>query len=213
MATTRHEVTPIVDIQSAAFGHQYQLGAYWARYGDEQSNGPQSDRYLIENMTKLLQSGQMTALQNDRFPHLGFYLGMAHGGVLNPQTGELQLHLTNLVTLSDPNFARGYRAGRVWFFYEADPDERRLTDASLVQRIHELATERHEYRDEESTVNFALGCLLGELSGQLFPLTHDEHERIQRKDRQFLAEDEAQRAEMSQERKTEPLDTTVLQEA
>ena len=83
----------------------------------------------------------------------------------------------------------------------------------LVQRIHELATERHEYRDEERTVNFALGCLLGELSGQLFPLTHDEHERIQREDRQFLAEDEAQRAEMSQERKTEPLDTTVLQEA
>ena len=45
---------------------------------------------------------------------------MAHGGVLNPQTGELQPHLTTLVTLSDPNFARGYRAVRVWFFYGAD---------------------------------------------------------------------------------------------
>ena len=71
-------------------------------------------------MTKHLQSGHLTSLQNDRFPHLGFYLGMAHGGVLNPQTGELQPHLTTLVTLSDPNFARGYRAVRVWFFYGAD---------------------------------------------------------------------------------------------
>ena len=213
MATTKHDITPIVDIQSAEFGHKYQLGAYRARYGDEQGNGPQSDRYLIENITKLLESGHLTDTQSDRFPHLGFYLGMAHCGVLNPQTGELRPHLTTLVTLSDPNFARGYRAGRVWFFYEADPDERPLTDASLVQRIHELAIERHEYRDEESTINFALGCLLGELSGQLFPLTQDEHEHIQREDRQFLAEDEAQRAEMSQERKTGPLPMTVFQEA
>ena len=125
MATTKRDVTPFLDIHSARFAHQYQLGAYWARYGDEQGNGPQSDRYLIENITKLMESDHFNDLQSDRFPHLGFYLGMAHGGVLSPQTSELRPHVTTLVTLSDPHVTCGYRAGRVWFFYEADPDERR----------------------------------------------------------------------------------------
>jgi len=74
-----------------------------------------------------------------------------------------------------------------------------------MQRLHELVTEHHEYLDEQGTINFALGCLLGELSGQRFPLTQEEHERIQEEDRLFLAEYEARRAETSQ--------MTVLQEA
>src|SRR5712691_9687982 len=209
MATTKRDVTPIVDIQSAEFAHQYQLGVYWARYGDEQGNGPQSDRYLIVNITKLIESGHLDDLQSIWFPNLGFFLGMLHGSVLNPRTSELWPHVTTLVTLSYPYVTRGYRAGRVWFFYEADPDECRLTDTSLMQRLHELATERHEYRDEESTINFALGCMLGELSGQLFPLTQDEHERIQEEDRQFLAEYEARKAGATQEHNTEPLPMTV----
>lgn len=68
--------------------------------------------------------------------------------------------------------------------------------------------------DEQGTINFALGCMLGELSGQVFPLTQDEHERIQEEDRQFLAEYEARKAEMSreQERGTKPLYDAILQE-
>lgn len=139
------------------------------------------------------------------FPNPGFFLGMVHGSLFSPQTGELRPHVTTLVTLSDPAVIRGYRAGRVWFFYEADPEERRLTDTSLMQRLHELATERHTYRDKHSTIHFALGCLLGELSGHVFPLTQQEHERIQEEDRQFLSASEGQRAEMSQ--------MTVLHEA
>jgi hypothetical protein len=86
-----------------------------------------------------------------------------------------------------PHFTRGYCAGRVWYFYEANPDEHRLTETYPMQRLHELVTEHHEYLDEQGTINFALGCLLGELSGQLFPLTQEEHERIQEEDRPFLA--------------------------
>jgi hypothetical protein len=82
-----------------------------------------------------------------------------------------------------------------------------------MQRLHELATERHEYMDAQGTISFTLGCMLGELSGQLFPLTQDEHERIQEEDRQFLAEYEGRKAGAVEEHNTEPLPTTVLQEA
>ena len=211
MAATKRDVTPIVDIQSAEFAHQYQLGAYWARYGDEQGNGPQSDAYFIVNVTALMESGHANDLQIAWFPNLGFFLGMVHGGILSPETGELRPGVTTLVTLSDLCFTRGYRAGRVWFFYESDPHERRLTDIYLIRRLHELATENHQYMDEQGTISFALGCMLGELSGQLFPLTQEEHERIQEEDRQFLAEYEARRSEASQERDTEPLQRAILQ--
>jgi len=213
MATTKRDVTPILDIQNAEFAHQYQLGAWWARYGDEQGNGPQPDTYFITNVTTLIESGHFNDLQSAWFPNLGFFLGMIHGGILIPQTSELWPNVTTLVRLANPHFMRGYRAGRVWFFYESDPDERHLTDTYVMQRLHELATERLDYRDKESTINFALGCVIGELSGQLFPLTQEEHEHIQEEDRQFLAEYETRLAATNQERDTEPLPLATLQEA
>jgi hypothetical protein len=213
MATTKHDVPPLLDIQNAEFANQYQEGAYWARYGDEQGNGPQPDTYFIVNVTMLIESGHFNDLQSAWFPNLGFFLGMVPGGLLIPQTGELRPDVTTLVTLSDPCMIRGYRAGRVWFFYEASPDERRLTDTYLMQRFHELATESHEYMDAQGTINFALGCILGELSGQVFPITQEEHECIQEEDRQFMAEYEAQWAKAGQEQGTKPLRATVLQDA
>jgi len=131
---------------------------------------------------------------------------MVHGGILNPQTGKPWSRVATLVRLSNPHLIRGYRAGRVWFFYEADEDESRLTDTLIMERFSELASERHRYNDEESTVTFSLGCVLGELSGQVCHLTRDEHEQIQEEDRQFLAEYEARQAAISQE-------SSVLQEA
>src|SRR5260370_5209341 len=136
MGTTKRDVYPILDIQSAEFADQYQLGAWWARYGDEQGNGPQPDTYLIVNITTLIKSGHFNNLQSARLPHLGFFLGMVHGGLLSPQTSLLRPNLTTLVRLSDPYVIRGYRAGRVWVFYEADEYERRLTDLNLMQLLH-----------------------------------------------------------------------------
>jgi len=167
MAKTKYDVTPILDIQHSEFAEQYQRGAWWARYGDEQGCGPQSDSYLIVNITRFLENGHLNDLQSAWFPNPGFFLGMIHGGLLDPQTGELRPNVTTLVTLSDHSLAHGYRSGCVWFFSEADEDERRLTDTYLMQRLHELATESHEYMDAQGTINFALGCMLGELSGQV----------------------------------------------
>lgn len=198
MAEAKHNVFPLLDIHNEQFADQYQLGAWWARYGDEQGDGPQPDNYFIANITRLIDNGHFHDLQSAWFPNVGFFLGMVHGGILDPETGLLRLNLTTLVYLSDPYTIRGYRAGRVWFFYEANPNECRLTDTYIMQRFHELATESHTFRDVQGTINFALGCLLGELSGQVFPLTQQEHERIQEDDRQFLAEYEAQRVPMLQ---------------
>lgn len=99
MATTKRDVPPILDNQSAEFAHQYQLSAYWAQYGDEQGNGPQSDAYFIVNVTALIESGHVNDLQIAWFPNLGFFLGMVHGGILSPETGELRPGVTTLVTL------------------------------------------------------------------------------------------------------------------
>src|SRR6266446_1567898 len=212
MVRTKLHIPPLLDIQSAEFARQYQLGAHWARYGDGQGHGPRADTSVIENLTRDIRERPVhtsTAL----WPRsLGFSLGLVHGSVLDPQTGTLRPTVTTLVTLSDPQFIRGYHAGRVWFFYEAEPHERRLTDTALMQRLYELATEYHQYWDAQGTINFALGCLLGELSGHLLPLTADEQKRIQEEDRHF-AEDEAQRAKASQEQGNEPLSRTILQEA
>jgi hypothetical protein len=94
-----------------------------------------------------LKKAIFTAYKAHGFPHPGFYLGMVHGAVLGPQTGELRPDATTLVTLSDPYVTRGDRPGRVWFFYDAEANERRLTDSALKQRLDALATESHEYMD------------------------------------------------------------------
>ncbi len=193
MAMITYDVSPLLDILNTEFAKQYQPGAYWAQYGDEQDCGPQLDRYLLVNATWHIEKGRWINPEDPWLPHFGFYLGMIRGGVLSPEMKAVWSAMTTLVTLCDPHFTRGYHAGRVWFFYEADQEERRLTDVSSMQRLHELAIERHQYRNETSTINFALGCMIGELSGQLFPLMQEERERIQEEDRQFMIAYEAQR--------------------
>ena len=37
---------PLIDIQSAEFAEQYELGRWWSMYGDEQGKGPVSASYL-----------------------------------------------------------------------------------------------------------------------------------------------------------------------
>lgn len=173
-ATRKLRVSPLLDIQSAEFAKQYELGVWWAMHGDEQGNGPQPDRYLITNLTRHIASGHFHDLTSSWFPQLGFYLGMVHGGILSPQTGKQRPKVSTLVFLCDPNFTRGYRAGREWYFFDAQPDERRLSETYVIKRLYELATEHQQYREEQSTLNFSYGCLLGELSGQPFPMGEGE---------------------------------------
>ena len=45
--------------------------------------------------------------------------------------------------------------------------------------MRELAQEYGTYQDAEQTVRFCIGCILGELSGRLFPWTREEQHALE----------------------------------
>jgi hypothetical protein len=69
------------------------------------------------------------------------------------------------------------RRGRQWFFEEADPDEHTMTDGQLIERIRKLTTDAATWHDPEGVWFYIVECLLGELSGNLFPLTDQERQQ------------------------------------
>lgn len=190
--TSKLTVQALLDIDNAEFAHWYELGVWWAMYGDEQGRGAYHDSYLIENMSNGLQSGWYNDLLSGWFPMVGFFIGMVHGGMLDPVSRQVRSS-ASLVVLRDPDFTRGYHAGRRYYFFEGGCEER-LTDARLVEHINSWALEYHEWREPESTLRFALGCRVGELSGEVIPMGPKERARIEAEDRAFLAEYEASRS-------------------
>ena len=56
----------------------------------------------------------------------------------------------------------------------AEPYERRYTESRLMERLRESVLEMVHWQDCDSTWFFSIGCLLGELSGQLFPINDQE---------------------------------------
>jgi hypothetical protein len=182
-------VQALLDIEDPQFAHWYELGVWWALYGDQQGNGPLSDRYPIVAIQRGIASGWYTNLDSGWFPMIGFKLGMMHGGMLDPATKQLRSS-ASLVVLSDPDFTAGYHAGRRYRFFEGR-DEPRLTDGSLSGFVNSWALEYHEWDEPEPTLHFAIGCRVGELSGQLIPMGKEERARIEAEDRRFVAEYEA----------------------
>jgi hypothetical protein len=45
----------------------------------------------------------------------------------------------------------------------------------LLERLQELQRDSTAFHDEEATWYYSIGCILGELSGQLFPATSQEY--------------------------------------
>jgi hypothetical protein len=76
--TRKLSIEPLLDITDPEFEHQYEMGVWWAIYGDEQGKGKYDDRYLVGNIELLLKRGF-------DLNHIGFYLGMVHGGYLVSQ--------------------------------------------------------------------------------------------------------------------------------
>ncbi len=112
IAVTRSfSVRPLLDITDTEFAHQYGLSIWWAMYGDQQGNGPYEDRYLIDNISRNIQASRYNNLSSPWFASVGFYLGMLHGGMLEPRIHQLRPSET-LVVLTDPDFTEGYQQGR-----------------------------------------------------------------------------------------------------
>ena len=176
---------PLIDIQSAEFAEQYELGRWWSMYGDEQGKGPVPASYLVTNLQRYAEGDHFGTNDPSHLHHLGFFLGMHHGGILSPQTGQLRHDVTKLAHLDHRDARRGYRAGRAFYFVEAEPEEQRYTEGRLIDRLRESVTEMAAWRDGESTWFFSVGCVLGELSGQCFPMTQAE-QRVYLPQRQRL---------------------------
>ena len=69
--------------------------------------------------------------------------------MLTPER-TLRPDVTALVTFDDNQDAiHGYKAGRQWFFEEADADERTMSDDQIIERLRELTTGAPTWHDPE----------------------------------------------------------------
>ncbi len=166
--TRNFSVCPLLAIEDPEFAHWYGLGVWWAMYGDEQGHGPYEDTYLIENISRNLYAGRYDRPSSPWFTSVGFYLGMVHGGILDPATRQLRPCGT-LVVLTDPDFTQGYRVGRDYCFTEGLLEGRHVTDTLFIEAVNSLALDYQTYHDTEEVIRYALGCRIGELSGALLP--------------------------------------------
>ena len=186
--TSRLHVTPLLTIQHPPFEKLYRDGVYWSLFKDRYSR-PLSDRYLIENIRATLNAIDVDGQHAYWLPAIGFHFGRLHGAILSAQTGQPRQGVTALACFVNKEAAHGYAIGRRWYFVDALPDEERTySDAQLIERLQELEREAVEFSDTEGTYYYTLGCILGELSGQLFPMTAQDSALWEELDRQFWAQ-------------------------
>ncbi len=203
----RPPVSPLMDVQTDAFATQYQHGVLWSMYGDEQGQGPVRDTYLVTNLQSCRARGYFDGQHDHWLSHIGFFLGMYHGGVLSPQTGKLRPDVTTLAVLTTQQSRDGYAIGREDFFMGLDPQERRYTEQVLLQQVRDTALESVYWKDPHQVWCYYVGYLLGELSGTLFPMT--EQDRMLWKHIDQRHQEASTRWKASRERQTEPLPVVV----
>jgi len=203
--TTKRQVSPLLTIETDAFVEWYQQGVWWSMYGDEQGQGLVPDSYLVTNVKSCLERGYFDGQHDQCLTHLGFYLGMYHGGTLSPVTGKQRPNVTTLVALCNHEAIRGYYIGRESYFTEADLQERRYTESRFLDVVRDLVLESPLWTVEEADAlwHYALGSILGQISGELFPLTEQDRRMWAEIARQH--EEIYQQRRVSQERITEPL--------
>jgi hypothetical protein len=206
--TSRLHITPLLDMHHPPFEKLYRDGVYWSLFKDRCTK-PLSDRYLLENIRATLNETDVDGQHAYCLPTIGFHVGRLHGVILSPQTGHVRQGVTALVSFTHKNTARGYHVGREFYFLDAEPDERLFTNEKLIERLQETERDSVEFSSEEGTWYYTLGCLLGEMSGQLFPATSEEYARWEAQNRKLLAEYEQERG---QQVETEPVDPLPIGE-
>ena len=184
--TTRTHVIPLLHIQDAVFAEWYHKGVSHALREQHHKHVPLLDTSLVQTIMPYLELEPLQTSLDPLRRCLGWHLGMVHGSLLNPYTGEVHPALAMLVTLTDSDVLCGYWAGRQWFFVDTESEERRLTDTRLMRRLHKLATDTYQHMDKQVCINFSIGCLLGELSGWLFSWTVQEQHQLDQESLQLL---------------------------
>ncbi len=210
--STEVVITPLFDMQCKETLHSY-------RKGIRSQIQYERRHYPIRELVSFL---KLTIRRNffdrksaaDIYRFVGFEFGCIHGGILAPER-TLRPDVTTLVTFDDSQDAiQGYKAGRQWFFEEADTDECTMSDDQLIERLRELTKDAPTWHDPEGVWFFSVGCLLGELSGHLFPLTDQERQQWQVEADAFMKEYLAQEPDQERQRQdTEPLTVIVPESA
>jgi hypothetical protein len=118
---------------------------------------------------------------------VGYHNGSLHGTIITT-TGSVRQNVATLAMLDTNDARRGYLAGRHFFFYEATPQKRRLTDTFLIERFHEIAQECTTRHDADAVWQYAIAGMLGELSEQVFPAGQEEHAYWEAQEQAVLAE-------------------------
>jgi hypothetical protein len=154
-------VRSLFDIENPIFGHWYGLGVWWALYGDYQGYGRYDDAYLIDNIELATGNGWYDDLTAIHFPTVGFYLGMIHGGNIDPKTHELR-GTDTLVVLTDQDFIAGYRDG-----LEHGEDWSIVTDRLFMEAVNDYALKRLP----RQTLAYELGRWIGVLQPALSTAT------------------------------------------
>ncbi len=154
--TRSFSVRPLVEINDPDFAHWYELGVFWAMYGDYQGNGPYEDRYLIENISRNLAAGRYDSISSSWFSSVGFYLGMLHGGMLEPGSHQMR-QADTIVVLTDLDFTAGYE--------QRHRTPQPLTDFLFMQTLHQFAVQHVMGQ----ALAYELGRMAGTLSHALKP--------------------------------------------
>ncbi len=154
--TRSFSVQPLLEINDPVFAHWYELGVFWAMYGDFQGNEPYEDRYLIDNISRNIQAGRYEQLDSSWFTSAGFYFGMIHGAML--ELGSHQMRQADtIVVLTDLDFTAGYEQGH------RAPQP--LTDFLFMQTVHQFAVQHIVGQ----ALAYELGRTVGALSHALKP--------------------------------------------
>ncbi len=180
-AVHRLHIFPLLTIHREVFREQYDYGLARSLYETREHRLHLNDLYLVDAFMRMQDTLHSFDGLNQKhlYAHLGLTLGEIHGGVLS-SCGTIRPDISTLVTLRDEEVKRGYRAGREFYFTEADTEQEwQWTEDRLLEWFRELAQEYDTYQDAERTVRFCIGCILGELSGRLFPWTAQEQHIIE----------------------------------
>jgi hypothetical protein len=168
-------IVPLVTFQSSDFPTWYSHGVWWSQHGRE-GHGSLEDTYIPDCLVRGIERRAYTNPTDRNLARdVAFWLGMIHGGVVT-DSGVLQQDITTLVRLQDTDCLHGYRVGRQFFFTEADtPEDWMFTETRLLASIYDVLDD-YQYSPNTRDIRYALGDLLGHLSGQIFPWTTEEQD-------------------------------------
>ena len=172
--TNKLSVTPLIDMHNTAFAKHYCDGLRWSLFGDYQGDKPSLDTHLVANLKRDAAHSYFDGQHEDRLLYVGFYFGALHGCVLSPETGAIRSDVNALATFTHPDAAKGYYVGRRDCSMGTPPNERIYTESELLEELRQIALDVMDYPDEENSWYYSIGCVLGNLSVQVFPPTLEE---------------------------------------